>query len=101
MTFARLSKEAQVGILDLLIDELKENLEKQKVDITIRKYVKKYILKQGYSREYGARALRRTLEKELLDVIADYLLKNKQRPLDIVATVSKTKKKNIMINKKS
>ena len=100
VTFNRLGKESQMRILDLLIEELEDNLKKQQVEIVVRKYVKNHVLKQGYSKEYGARSLRRTLEKELLDVIADYLLKEKKRPLNIVAKVSGTKNKFVVINEK-
>jgi len=87
VVFRRLNKEDQYKILDLLLEEIRENLAKQKVSIRISKPVKEYLLEKGYSEEYGARALRRTVEKEFLDRIAEVLLQKKKRPLNLSATI--------------
>lgn len=49
--------------------------------------VKNYLIKEGYSEEYGARSLRRTVERELLDKIAEFLLAHRGRPLLLDATI--------------
>ena len=89
VVFKRLKKEDQYRILDLLLKEVRENLAKQRVNIRISKKVREAILEKGYSEEYGARALRRTVEKEFLDKIAEVLLQNKKRPLKLRSSVKK------------
>jgi ATP-dependent Clp protease ATP-binding subunit ClpE len=82
-------------ILDLLLDEIKETLLEQKITFKVYSDVKKILIAKGYDNEYGARSLRRTVETELLDKVAEFLLKNSQRPLKIKA---KADKNNIEIN---
>ncbi|MBN1162755.1 ATP-dependent Clp protease ATP-binding subunit [Patescibacteria group bacterium] len=91
ITFSRLYKESQLKILNLLIKDISRSLRDQQITLTIRKNVRDHLLKEGYSKEYGARALRRTMEKKLLDVIAEYLLDNTERPLKLVVTLVKDK----------
>jgi len=83
--FKSLGSEEQLKILDILVKEVLNTLKKQDITLLVGKDVKEYLLKIGYSKEYGARALRRTLEKELLDKIAQFLLTHKKRPLSILA----------------
>jgi ATP-dependent Clp protease ATP-binding subunit ClpC len=84
--FKRLGREEQLKILDLLLKEVLNTLKRQNISLSMSKDVKEYLLKTGYSDEYGARALRRTMEKEFLDKIAQYLLLHRKRPLNINAS---------------
>jgi ATP-dependent Clp protease ATP-binding subunit ClpC len=83
--FKRLGEEIQLRVLDLLIKDVDAALDKQSIKLSVAKPVKEHILKLGYSEEYGARGLRRTLEKELLDKLAEYLLEDRNRPLGLLA----------------
>ncbi len=83
LIFKRLTKEDQTKILDILIKEVLIVLKQQRVAVTITREVKDEVLQLGHSQEYGARALRRTLEKELLDKIAEFLLNHPKRPLNL------------------
>src|SRR3989344_1534550 len=76
IVFKRLSKEDQMRVLELLILEVESSLRKQNLILRLSPVVKKHLLDKGYSVEYGARALRRTVEKELLDRIAEVLIQN-------------------------
>ena len=95
IVFKRLKQKEQMKILDLLLDEIKETLLEQKITFKVYSDVKKILIAKGYDNEYGARSLRRTVETELLDKVAEFLLKNSQRPLKIKA---KADKNNIEIN---
>jgi ATP-dependent Clp protease ATP-binding subunit ClpC len=88
VVFKQLSKESQIRIIDLLIKEIQSSLQAKDIDLKINLEVKKLLLEKGYSKEYGARALRRTLEKELLDRIAEVLLVNKRGDLKLKAYVA-------------
>lgn len=87
IVFKRLNHLEQTQILHNQIQDVIKNLEKQSISIKINKNVKDNLLKLGYSKEYGARGLRRIVEKELLDKIAEVLLVNAQRPLNLKATL--------------
>lgn len=85
--FRRLVKDDHAKILDLLIKEVLTTLKQQRVVVTLAKEVKEFVLKSGQSEEYGARALRRILEKELLDKIAEFLLMHGKRPLTLCVSI--------------
>ncbi len=86
--FKRLSRENQLRVLDLLIKEICSVLKGQGIVLTVSKDVKDYLLDKGGSEEYGARALRRTLEKELIDAVAEFLLRHEKRPLNLNAFIN-------------
>ena len=91
VVFRRLDKQDQYKILDLMLSEVRENLKRQDISIRISRQVKDFLLEKGYSDEYGARALRRTVERELLDGIAEVLLRHSERPLRLSAVGGKSK----------
>ena len=81
--------------MDLLIKELRTTLEKQEIALHVSSEIKDFILDKGYSMEFGVRALRRVLETELIDKIADHLLKNTDRPLDLKPKIAEN---NVIIS---
>lgn len=89
IVFKQLSASDINVILDLMLSEIDENLTKLNVYMHLTESAKKYLIQKGYSKEYGARMLRRTIEKELLDTIAQTMLENKKRPLFIDFRASK------------
>jgi ATP-dependent Clp protease ATP-binding subunit ClpC len=90
VVFKRLNKQNQMKILSLLINDVKSTLKNQGVEAAIDLKAKEFLLKMGYSEEYGARALRRVIEKELLDKIAEILLKKHKRPLKLDVSATKS-----------
>lgn len=94
IVFKKLKQEGLLKILDLLLNEVLDKLISQSVHLRVNNSAKKYLLKIGHSDEYGARSLRRAVEKELLDKIAEALLANEKRPLTLTAAV---KNKNLLI----
>ncbi|MDC0449011.1 AAA family ATPase [bacterium] len=89
--FKSLKRKDQIGVLNLLLKESLKALRLQDVELKVPQGVKSYLLKQGYTPEYGARSLRRIMERELLDVVAGVLLKNSERPLNLVVSINNGK----------
>lgn len=85
VVFKRLTKANQTKILSLRLKEVISTLSAQNVNLKVSTSARKYLLSKGYSKEYGARELRRVIEKELLDKIAQVLISNESRPLSLVA----------------
>lgn len=101
VVFKRLSKKELISIVNLLLKEVLETLESQRVFLKIKVSVKRWLIEKGYSKEYGARALRRTIERELLDKVAQVLLSSDSRPLELSADLDKDKELVIKKIKKS
>lgn len=95
--FSQLEKDDQIRILDKQLFELFSILKKQKIDLIVTKAVNDLLIEIGYSKEYGARGLKRMIEKELVNKIAEVLLSNPERPLSLKAV---EKDKEIHIQKK-
>ena len=65
LVFRSLSREDMAKIVDLRISELKERLSSRGLGIKITPAARKVLAKKGYSKEYGARPLRRVIEREI------------------------------------
>lgn len=68
--FKPLSKEVQIEIVDKLLNIFKKRLMEQKYNITFSQLAKNQIIAASYSYEYGARPIKRYIQKELETKIA-------------------------------
>ncbi|GLC31558.1 ATP-dependent Clp protease ATP-binding subunit [Clostridium omnivorum] len=76
IVFKNLTKEELYQIIDLMLKEVKEEVGEKKITIEVTGAVKEFILDKGYDEKYGARPLRRTIQRYIEDEIAEqYLLK--------------------------
>jgi ATP-dependent Clp protease ATP-binding subunit ClpC len=73
--FRSLLREDAKEIVDLLLDDLNERLQDQNVDVELTDASKEFIVEKGFSEEYGARPLRRTIQEYVETPVASYLLK--------------------------
>jgi ATP-dependent Clp protease ATP-binding subunit ClpA len=72
--FKGLTKDDAVKVLEILFTSLKDRLKELGIEVSLTEKGKKYILEKGFSTEYGARPLRRVLQHEVENLIADYIL---------------------------
>ncbi len=70
LIFNHLNEDDVKKIIDILLETTREQLEKQDKELVIKEDVIDYIIRIGYSREYGARHLGRTLRRDVLEKIA-------------------------------
>ena len=75
-----LKKEEIEKILDLLIADLNSRLEDKQISIELTKKAKKYLIDNGYDPVYGARPLKRFIQKKLETLIAREILEQKILP---------------------
>ena len=64
-------------------------------DFEIKNKIYNYLIEKGYSPEYGARPLRRLIEQEVEDRIAEQILENKLEPGSVI--VLSVKNNNLVI----
>lgn len=75
--FNQLTPQNICDITKLCIDtEIVKKLKSKGISITISNEVISHISEQGYSEEYGARELKRTITRELKNILADFLLQH-------------------------
>ncbi len=79
-----LMKDEITKILDLLIQDLNKRLEDKNVGIELTKDAKDYLIDNGYDEVYGARPLKRFVQKKLETLIARKLLTDEIKPNTVV-----------------
>jgi ATP-dependent Clp protease ATP-binding subunit ClpC len=74
VVFQSLGKAELYRIVDLMLDQVRNRLREQKIELVITDEVRDFLLEEGYDEEYGARPLRRAIQTYVDDALADALL---------------------------
>ena len=82
--FKPLTKENIGGIVDLLVAELNRRLEDQQISIRLTPAAKDYVIEGGYDPVYGARPLKRYLQKYVETLAAKMILGGKVQTQDTI-----------------
>ncbi|MCI8776338.1 MAG: ATP-dependent chaperone ClpB [Oscillospiraceae bacterium] len=69
-----LSKEEIFSIVDLMLDDLRNRLKDKQISISVTDSAKDYIIENGYDPNYGARPLRRFLQRKAETLIAKKII---------------------------
>ncbi|RJQ40636.1 MAG: ATP-dependent Clp protease ATP-binding subunit [Nitrospiraceae bacterium] len=77
VVFHPLEKEQLFSIIDLLISETNKQLLEQDIVVEIDHAVKEWLVKNYYQPNYGARPMRRAVQKEIEDPLSEELLKGR------------------------
>ena len=84
ITFNHLSEENFLGIADIMLSELKESLNARGLTLSWNEDVRQLLVKKAYSVTYGARNLRRTIQKELEDPISEAIIDSFENPISAI-----------------
>ena len=79
--FHQLTEDNFKDIASLMLNELKDSLAERHISLTWDDSLLSYLVKKSYSAAYGARNLRRCIQKELEDVIAQRIIESWQNPV--------------------
>ena len=85
ITFNHLSEENFLGIADIMLSELKESLNTRGLSLSWNEEVRQLLVKKAFSTTYGARNLRRTIQKELEDPISEAIIDSFEKPISAIA----------------
>jgi len=84
IVFHPLNRALLIKIVDIQIDQMKRYLRDRHVDIELTESVKAYLAEVGYDNLYGARPLKRAIQKEILNPLATKLLEGVFKTGDII-----------------
>jgi ATP-dependent Clp protease ATP-binding subunit ClpC len=73
--FRPLKKEHMVRIIDLQLKRLLKRLDSRSITLELSKNAKEYLAEKGFDEKYGARPLRRTLQRFIEDSLAEEMLR--------------------------
>ena len=79
--FHQLTEDNFKDIAALMLQELKDSLAEKHITLTWDESLLRYLVKKSYSAAYGARNLRRCIQKDLEDVIAQRIIDSWQNPV--------------------
>ena len=92
IVFHTLSKPDLMRIVDLEVNKVKARLRIKEIEIVLDTAAHDFVIEKGYDPTYGARPMRRAVEKYLEDPLAEELLKGAVKAGDLVeVTVSEGK----------
>ena len=77
VVFHQLEKEHLVSIVDILVKELNARLLERGIQLEIDDDVKQWLIKEGYQPMYGARPMRRTIERRIGDPLSEELIRGR------------------------
>ncbi len=72
--FKELSRAELLEIIDLMLDDLRTGLKEKNISLEADDAAKEYILDHAYQRAYGARPLRRYMERHVEDALAQQII---------------------------
>ena len=82
--FHRLKRENMGAIVDIQIGRLRKLLADRKIEITVSDAARNWLAEKGYDPAYGARPLKRVIQKQLQDPLAEELLAGRIKDGDTV-----------------
>ncbi len=85
ITFNHLSEENFLGIADIMLGELRDSLASRGLTLCWDESLRQLLVKKAYSVTYGARNLRRTIQKELEDPISEAIIDSFERPISSIS----------------
>ena len=85
ITFNHLTEENFLGIADIMLSELKESLAARELELRIDPSVREYLVKKAFSVTYGARNLRREIQRSLEDPISEKIIDSFEHPISSIS----------------
>jgi len=98
IVFHSLIKKEIKKILDLMLNEVKELLKEKEIKLELTEEAKDLIAKEGYDPDFGARPLRRAIQRLIENPLSEKILEGKFKQGDTVTV--EIKEGNIVLKKK-
>ncbi len=76
IVFDSLNQEQLLQIVDLMLEDTKNALKNKLISLHITKEAKEYLLEKGTDYKYGARPLRRAIQKYVEDILSEMILRS-------------------------
>ncbi|MCH7761772.1 ATP-dependent Clp protease ATP-binding subunit [candidate division TA06 bacterium] len=77
IVFHTLGREEMKKIVEILIAEVKDRLKEQSIELNLTEEAKDLLIEEGFDPNYGARPLRRSIQKLLEDPLSEEVLQGK------------------------
>ena len=88
--FHRLKREQMETIVDIQLARLRKLLEERKISLELDESARRWLADRGYDPAYGARPLKRVIQKQVQDPLAEKILLGDVRDGDVVRITAGT-----------
>ena len=95
--FNPLNQKEIEKIVEIQLEIVKKRLLQKEIQLQIDEVVKKYLAKEGFSPDFGARELKRVIQRNILDPLAYKIINGEVGPADIVKITVENNKLNFII----
>jgi ATP-dependent Clp protease ATP-binding subunit ClpC len=85
VVFHPLTREQIEEIVDLMLNRVREQLDERKITLEVPEEAKRLLAREGFDPQYGARPLRRTIQRFVENPVAKGILQGEYREGDTVA----------------
>ncbi|MCI7095658.1 MAG: ATP-dependent Clp protease ATP-binding subunit [Clostridiales bacterium] len=89
ITFNQLTEDNFLGIADIMLNELRQSLADRGLTLMCDEGVRGYLVQKAYSQVYGARNLRRTIQRDLEDPISEKIMDSFDAPISALRVTVK------------
>ena len=84
VVFHPLGRNHVLKIIDILLQDLRKRLAEKNMELKLTKEAKEFLLEHGYDPIYGARPMRRTIQRYIEDPLSEDLLKGRFKEGDVI-----------------
>ena len=84
ITFNHLTEENFLSIADIMLGELRDSLSERGLTLSWDESLRAYLVKKAYSMVYGARNLRRTIQRDLEDPVSEKIIDSFENPISAI-----------------
>ncbi len=99
VVFDSLTKEQLLEIVDLLLKSTSSALDNKDIKLEVTEEAKNYVLEKGTDLKYGARPLRRAIQRYIEDPISDMILKSEVLPYQTILVDKENEELNFTVKK--
>lgn len=92
IVFQKLTRQDLEHIIDIEIDNLRKRLAERDIEIQLDQNAKDFLIEKGFDVTYGARPLKRTIQRYVEDPLAEEIILKKIRPNEIIYVTVKDEK---------
>jgi len=84
VVFQKLTRQDLEKIIDIEIDQLRKRLSERDIEIQLDQKAKDFLIDKGFDLMYGARPLKRTMQRYLEDPLAEEMISKRIRPNEMI-----------------
>ena len=89
VVFHQLEKKHLLKIVDMLLEEVNRRISVKGIQIEVSPEVKKWLVKEGYEPNYGARPMRRAIQRRIEDPLSEEILKGRFKDIKKIKVLLK------------